>query len=220
MSTSAAVTPAAPRTPTTAPAYDTDDARRPRVSLSLCAADVNVLRAWRERSKTLRALWDDGDNVTMWAGVVFGNKSHGRDNDGRVLEIDLNRRGLTGDLPPGLEGLTALKRLFLDGNQLTSLPAALGELTELISLHLDGNHLTSFPEELGRGLPALRGLSICGNCQLTSLPAEWEEGGIGRLKGLTIRRHLFHSWEFLLRSKSLPARGGTSSPRAGAGAVK
>ena len=58
---------------------------------------------------------------------------------GRVVKLDLQRMGLTGYLPVYLGGLTALKTLYLNGNQLTRVPAALGGLTALKMLWLSGN---------------------------------------------------------------------------------
>jgi len=115
--------------------------------------------------------------------------------------LDLNGNHLL-SVPAALEGLIALKELYLNGNHLRSVPAALGRLTALEVLNLGWNHLDSVPEELG-GLTALKSLFLYENWltsvpaelgaltalkalnlgknlsghQLTSVPAEWEEGG-------------------------------------------
>jgi len=47
--------------------------------------------------------------------------------------------------------LTALRELFLIGNQLTSIPAELGRLTALKQLCLIRNQLESVPAALGVG---------------------------------------------------------------------
>jgi Leucine-rich repeat (LRR) protein len=48
-----------------------------------------------------------------------------------VVNVDLQTRGLTGDVPAELGRLTALRGLYLHGNQLTSVPAELGNLLAL-----------------------------------------------------------------------------------------
>ena len=115
--------------------------------------DADVLRAWRAECPELRALWGfwtrvgESQPVTGWRGVTFGRA--GSAHAGRVLEIYLDGKGLTGDVPAALGGLTALTALNLPRNKLTSVPAALGQLTALTRLVLDGNQLTSVPAELG-----------------------------------------------------------------------
>jgi hypothetical protein len=102
-------------------------------------------------------------------GEVWG-AAHGA-AAGRVVEIDLIGKGLTGSVPAALGQLAALKWLILDDNQLTgSVPAALGQLVALQLLHLNNNQLTgSVPAALGQ-LAALRYLTLDNN-QLTCFPA-------------------------------------------------
>ncbi len=95
--------------------------------------------------------------------------------------LRLNGLGLR-TLPPELGQLTALKRLFLDGNQLTTLPE-LGQLTTLEALSLGGNQLTTLPPELGQ-LTALTWLYLSDN-QLTTLPLEL--GQLTALRALYLR---------------------------------
>ena len=75
--------------------------------------------------------------MTTWEGVTFGEA--GGADAGRVVMIRLQDKGLTGDLPAALVRLTALKVLWLQGNQLTSVPVELGSLTSLTTLSLSGN---------------------------------------------------------------------------------
>ena len=105
--------------------------------------------------------WDTLQPVIDWPGVTV-NTILGAP---RVTEINLNSRGLTGDLAPltncdeltilrlynnqltallSLSGCTALEELNCNNNQLDSLPS-LAACTALKWLHCSKNHLDSFP---------------------------------------------------------------------------
>ena len=132
--------------------------------------DVLVLRVLREASLELKKLWRENAEPEEWVGV--------RMVDGRLEELRLLHRGLSGAVPAEVGRLSALTKLSLEGNQLTSLPAEIGQLTSLKSLGLQGNQLTSVPAEIGQ-LTSLEMLDLHCN-QLTSVPAE-----IGQLTSLT-----------------------------------
>jgi Leucine-rich repeat (LRR) protein len=69
------------------------------------------------------------------------------------VRIELVGKGLTGEVPAELGGLTALTGLDLSKNKLTSVPAALGGLTALKTLNLSVNWLTgTVPGALGAGV--------------------------------------------------------------------
>jgi len=142
-------------------------------------SDADALRAWRAACPELRALWDEREPVTAWEWLGFGEA--GGADAGRVVEVSISLRGLSGDVPAAVGGLTALKTLRLDGNKLTSVPAALGGLTALTGLFLGGNQLTSVPAELGE-LTALERLKLGGN-RLTRVGSVPEE--LGGLTALT-----------------------------------
>ena len=141
----------------------------------------------------MHALWDEAAPVTEWRGVRFGEA--GGADAGRVVAMDLGGRGLSGNVPAALGRLTALMRLSLNRNRLTSVPATRGELSALKALCLGRNRLTSVPAELG-GLTALASLHLHGN-QLTSVPAEL--GGLTALTLLSLSTNLLTSvpaaWE-------------------------
>ena len=114
--------------------------------------------------KTLLAVKDmlDGDAalnwhaalpIGLWQGVTVGGP------EGRVIALDLNRKGLNGRIPPSLGRLDGLVSLNLANNQLTgSIPPELGQLVYLGDLSLDRNALTgTIPAQLAR-LPRLRAL--------------------------------------------------------------
>jgi hypothetical protein len=103
--------------------------------------------------------------------------------DGRVIVLNLNKRGIDGvgmtSLPTEIFRLTALKGLFLKGNALKELPQEIGNhLSELVELNLADNvDLGRLPSGIGN-LRNLRKLDIR-YCGLTELPQE-----IGNLKNL------------------------------------
>ena len=64
---------------------------------------------------------------------------------GVVEELVLDWFGLTGALPAEVGHLSALRKLSLCSDKLTSVPAEIGQLTSLRSLYF--NQLTSVPAE-------------------------------------------------------------------------
>jgi len=140
-----------------------------------CPWDSNVLRAWSEGCPKLSELWAANEPMTAWEGVTIGEA--GGADAGRVVAVELMGLDLTGDLPAALGGLTALTRLDLSCNQLTSVPAALGGLTALMTLDFGGNQLTRVPAALG-GLTALRFVNLACN-QLHERAGVVEGRGVG-----------------------------------------
>ena len=100
-------------------------------------ADHLVLRVLRGTWPALKRRWPKDKGPEEWDGV--------RMVDGRVEEIQLLARGLTGAVPAEIGQLTSLKQLWLGYDQLTSVPAEIGQLTALEKLKLNGNRLTSLP---------------------------------------------------------------------------
>ena len=136
---------------------------------------------------TLVALYNatDGDNwswnfnwltdepLDEWSGVTT-------DDDGRVVELNLRGRELTGAVPPELANLTKLTSLSLSSNQLTgSIPSELGKLSNLTILSLWGNDLSGgIPPELG-DLSNLKELILHNNGLTGAIPPE-----LGKLTNL------------------------------------
>ena len=88
------------------------------------------------------------------------------------MNTGFSNQDLTGALPAGLGDLgPALKRLGLDGNQISELPTEIGTLTGLTYLELSNNAITSLPTEIG-ALTGLRALYLDNN-ELTGVPAEF-----------------------------------------------
>ena len=122
------------------------------------SAVLNVLRT--VLPPTFTEQWTAGQLAGEWPGITVEND--------RIVELNLNNAGLTGELPSEIGELTQLRRLTLFGNELTSLPESIGQLSELEYLDLDQNQLTELPESLGN-LVKLRTLWLARN-QLTELP--------------------------------------------------
>lgn len=106
---------------------------------------------------TLATNWSSDAPLTEWHGVAT-------DAEGRVIELLLDRNGLTGAIPAELVRLTRLRSLSLAGNQLTgSVPPEIGRLARLEALEVSYNRLTgSIPPEIGR-LARLREFGANGN---------------------------------------------------------
>ena len=85
-------------------------------------------------------MWDLSEPLFVWPGVtvaVIGADA------GRVVNLTVSRKGLTGAVPAEIAQLTAMFALDLSKNGLTSVPAELAGLPALTSLDLSGNRLTS-----------------------------------------------------------------------------
>ena len=139
--------------------------------------DVGVLRTWRAMCSELQERWPEDERPEHWRGVTMQN--------GRVVELGLDDVGLTGALPAEVGRLTALRKLFIGDNLLTSVPAEIGQLTSLKWLNLDSNQLRSVPAEIGQ-LRSLEKLYLSQN-HLTSVPAGM--GQLTSLRELGLRRN-------------------------------
>ena len=82
--------------------------------------DVLVLRMLREAWLPFKQYWRVDVGPKKWRGVTMEN--------GRVVELQLTRMGLTGAVPAEIGQLTSLTELHLRGNRLTSLPAEIRKL--------------------------------------------------------------------------------------------
>ncbi|XP_014758490.1 probable LRR receptor-like serine/threonine-protein kinase At3g47570 isoform X2 [Brachypodium distachyon] len=76
----------------------------------------------------------------------------------KVMALDMEALGLTGDIPPCISNLTSLVRIHLPNNQLSGhLPPELGQLTRLRYLNLSTNVLTG---EIPVSLSSCAGLEV------------------------------------------------------------
>ena len=68
--------------------------------------DVGVLRTWRAMCPALQEVWPEDEQPQDWEGVTM-------ENNGRVVELELEDVGLTGAVPAELGRLSALGTLSL-----------------------------------------------------------------------------------------------------------
>jgi hypothetical protein len=102
-------------------------------------------------------IWPADADVRTWRGGTFGGEEHGAAAAGRVVEIDLRGKHLTGSVPATLGQLAALEVLRLQNNRLTGeVPPAL--LAALEELSLYNNRLTSVQQLRDRFTSRTRGL--------------------------------------------------------------
>ena len=155
-------------------------------------SDCEALLAVRDRLAGTAILnWSSDIPMEEWYGIgIVGSPE-------RVDWIDIERFGLSGDIPPELGNLSELSSLYLDDNQLQGeipaeignlinldgifirnnqlsgeIPSELGNLSNLTHLVLDDNHLEGeIPPEIG-GLSNLRNLSLIGNRLGGEIPPE------------------------------------------------
>ena len=114
-------------------------------------------------------LWGSAAPLGRWHGVTT-------DSDGRVVRLELQSNGLSGELPEAIGRLTRLQRLDLGDNGIHGeIPRAIGELTDLRELDLQNNRLyRQIPAEIGE-LANLTVLDVKHNALWGRNPAElWE----------------------------------------------
>ena len=106
--------------------------------------DCGILLAARDTLRGSASLnWSTSRVISLWTGITV--------TSGRVTDIRLQRRNLTGRIPSTLGGLDKLARLALDYNSLAGwIPGELGNLGELTELYLNNNSLSGpIPATLG-----------------------------------------------------------------------
>ena len=125
----------------------------PRDNPALMRDCINLLAAKDTLRGTATLNWSEDTAITSWDGVRV------KGSPGRVTEVLLTSKGLTGTIPPGLARLDGLEFLWLNVNQLAgAIPSELGSLASLQTLILNDNRLTgAVPRELG-GLSSLETL--------------------------------------------------------------
>ena len=100
-------------------------------------ADCDTLLAGRDTLAGSASLnWSASTPIDQWEGIAVGGTPL------RVTGLELQRRGLTGEIPAGLGGLSSLVELDLWFNQLSgTIPSEIGDLANLELLYLSRNRL-------------------------------------------------------------------------------
>ncbi len=140
----------------------------PDCSTAEAVADCEVLLNLRDTLAGTASLnWHETRPMAEWEGITL------RGSPSRVTRLNLERKGLTGSVPPELGELAGLSTLDLAHNRLTGgIPPELGTLGSLWNLDLSSNRLTGgIPPELG-SLPALAFLILSNNRLTGEIPAE------------------------------------------------
>lgn len=123
-------------------------------------------------SQTGGSGWTKSENWTTDAplGTWYGVTTDPR---GNVVELDLKRNGLTGEIPWRIQALAYLESLDLRNNSLSgSIPPELGDLRNLVTLQLGSNWLEGvIPPELGE-LRKLVTLGLENNLLTGPIPRE------------------------------------------------
>ena len=114
--------------------------------------------------------WSPHVAVGSWDGVTVGGSTK------RVTQIELDDKGLIGEIPAELGDLANLEVLSLDDNQLSGeIPSELGGLSELKTLSLANNQLSgAISPELGV-LTKLEELKLAGNNLSGCIPEAFED---------------------------------------------
>ncbi|KAK4416004.1 protein NSP-INTERACTING kinase [Sesamum alatum] len=101
---------------------------------------------------------------------------------GQVVNISLQGKGLSGQIPPEIGQLKSLSGLYLHFNKLHGLvPKELANLTELSDLYLNVNNLSGdIPPEIG-GMSNLQVMQLCYNKLTGNIPTQ-----LGSLKKLNV----------------------------------
>ena len=133
-------------------------------------ADCAILLGIRDKLAGEATLnWSAQLPLEEWEGVSVDAAA----TPPRVTVLELEGRGLTGEVPAGLGEISELKGLWLQGNRLTGVVRAeLGALVNLEWLWFYDNRLTgTIPRELG-ALTKLQGLGLHENHLTGTIPDE------------------------------------------------
>ena len=90
--------------------------------------------------------WNNNDEwltgpISEWHGVTISGT--------RVTQLWLQINNLTGDLPESITDLTALQKLHVESNNITSMPDNIGDMEALTEFWIGWNPITDIPESIG-----------------------------------------------------------------------
>ncbi|WP_419946088.1 cadherin domain-containing protein [Candidatus Poriferisodalis sp.] len=144
----------------------------PSDSTSLVADCETLLGLKSTLAGSGRLNWSASRAMTEWDGITISG--------GRVTEIQLSGRGLTGSIPAGIGDLSGLVAVYMAANELRgSIPSSIGNLSRLRHLDLSLNELRRPLPSRMRNLSNLETLDLANNFFLQALPS-W----IGNLTSL------------------------------------
>uniref|UniRef100_A0A7N0V9E7 Protein kinase domain-containing protein n=1 Tax=Kalanchoe fedtschenkoi TaxID=63787 RepID=A0A7N0V9E7_KALFE len=139
----------------------------------------------------IKSALDPSTNIlTSWTadGDLCGFPGVACNEHGKVANISLQSKGLSGWISPAVADLNSLSGLYLHYNSLTGvIPKQIGGLAHLSDLYLDFNHLSgSIPSEIGN-MESLQVLDLCCNQFNGSIPAEL--GSLKKLNMLSLKNN-------------------------------
>ena len=141
-------------------------------NVSSLVADCNTLLGLKSDLQGTEILnWAESTAMDTWNGItVYRFDSNNDEIPPRVTRLSFFGEGL-GTIPDTLGGLTGLREIYLNNNQLTgTIPDTLGNLSNLTRINLHQNQLTgAIPTELNR-LTALQRLFLHDNQLTGSIP--------------------------------------------------
>ncbi|XP_072989187.1 uncharacterized protein [Typha latifolia] len=135
------------------------------------------LKAALDPTGQLLSSWTSGGDPCRGAFEGVACNEHGK-----VANISLQGKGLSGSISPALAELRCLSGLYLHYNALTGeIPREIANLTELSDLYLNVNNFSgSIPAEIG-SMVSLQVLQLCYNQLAGSIPTQ-----LGLLKKLSV----------------------------------
>lgn len=150
-------------------------------SLSVCEnPELSILIAMKtslDPNNVFLSSWTD--NADPCGGSFEGVACNEHNN---VVNISLQGKGLTGEIPAAIGGLKSLSGLYLHFNSLYGeIPKEISNLTELSDLYLNVNNLSGgIPPEIGN-MSNLQVLQLCYNKLTGSIPTQ-----LGFLRKLSV----------------------------------
>ncbi|KAL6501605.1 hypothetical protein OROGR_026738 [Orobanche gracilis] len=138
----------------------------------------------------------DPTNVILWSWTSGGNicgafEGVACNGNGKVANISLEGKGLTGKVPSAVAELKCLSGLYLHYNSLSGeIPNEIANLTELTDLYLNFNNLTGIiPPQLG-SMASLQVLQLSYNQLTGSIPTEM--GSLRKMDVLSLENNRFN----------------------------
>ncbi|CAN0889829.1 LRR receptor kinase SERK2 [Linum grandiflorum] len=155
-------------------------------SVSISTSELDLLMEIKQSldpTDQLLASWDLNAGDDPCSGSFEGVACN---EYGRVANISLQGKGLSGCIPPAIGGLSSLTGLYLHFNSLNGeIPVEISHLTQLSDLYLNVNNLSGrIPPQLSN-LSSLQVLQLCYNRLRGSIPTQL--GSLSKLDVLALQ---------------------------------